>query len=442
MHRRTNHPERQSAARRGAFTLVEVLVVIVIATILISLSVPAYQNLIESSEQSLAVNALQNAVRSAQDIALERGGDSDGAVVFLHDGAGRVSMVPAVKIGEYENPVQPIGGGGGGGNFINPSPIGVDTVRVEVFAPTETGREIQLPRLWSVRGYAVPGSLNDRMTPSRPSDNPDEKIAAVWYNSPIYGGDDVTDPIRREAHWVFPETGFYARDAQYEGGGTDGDIAGNPQNQRTPRQSFMIRFDGRTGQLVRDTTPAIFIDPRPSRERPYGDPPDPDDAWKRIDLSISAKQWALRVLQFPDPDGDGDAWARADESERTKLIGNASHDTVFVKSVTRLALYNEEELAQDIGAKGLNATGTLYLPYDQADSGSEIGFDDAIWRGDFPGIDEVRDRINAWIEGNTNNEDNEDRILFDAEDPSVSDQPKARLYLIQPYSAELTEVLR
>jgi len=436
---RTVHHDRSRATRRGAFTLVEVLVVIVIAAILISLSVPAYQNLIESSEQSLAVNALQSAVRGAQDIALENGGDADGAVVFLHDGAGRVSMVPAIKIGQISAPLQPLGGGEGGGNFGVPGATAFDTVTLDVFAPTDTGREIQLPRLWSVRGYAAPGTLNDRIEPGRNSDNPDERSAAVWYNSEIYGGDDVTSDTRREAHWVFPETGFYARDAQYEGGPDDGSIGGSAQNQRTPRQSFMIRFDGRTGQLLRSSTPGLFIDPRTSRERPYGDDPAPDDAWKRIDLSLSVKQWALRVMNNPDLDSNGFGYQAGDLGIFNKLIGNASHDTVYVKPVTRIALYNEEDMASDIGAGGLSATGTVYLPYDQTESDSEIMFDESLWRGTYPGDDEVRDDINRWIEGDTNGDS---EIVFDPDDPQGSDEPKARLYLIQPYSAELTEVLR
>ena len=57
------------------------------------------------------------------------------------------------------------------------------------------------------------------------------------------------------------------------------------------------------------------------------------------------------------------------------------------------------------------------------------------WRGapgrrGLPG--DLRTRINAWVDGDTNG----DGEFTDA------DQPEARLYLVQPGTGELTEVVR
>lgn len=415
--------------------------VVVIASVLLTLSIPAYQALIRSSERTLATSALQNGVRAAQDIALAGDEGEDGAIVFLHDDRGRIVIVPAVKIGTYENPVSTVGGSsatipGGGGAF---SPVGIPTVTVDVFVPTRTSNEIQLPRFWSVRGYAAPGSLNDRVNVINPPDSPEDSLTAIWYNSPMYTGGDLTADVRQEGHWVFPETSFFARDAQHEGAPSDGDFGQVSSGDRTPRQSFMIRFDGRTGQLRRDAAPAIFVDPRLSNDRPYGDVPGIEDRWKRVDLSEDLRRWAERVLTNPDIDGNGNGWQLPDTLERAQLISNASHDTVLLKPVTRIALYDEREFAGDIGARRLNPNGTIYEQYDQDDSTAEILVDEALWAA-YPGDDVIRTRINRWIEGDTN----DDGVISfdDPDDEGRVDNPLSRVYLVQPYSAQLVEVIR
>ena len=179
----------------------------------------------------------------------------------------------------------------------------------------------------------------------------------------------------------------------------------------------MIRFDGRTGQVRLDASPALFVDPRVSRERPFGDQPGdrgPVETHRprRIDQPLGH-----RVLEHPDIDRERRR-ARKDELElRAKLLGNASHDTVLVKPVTRLALYDERAMARDIGARGLNATGTVYEVYDQTDSSAEIEFDDDPVARGLPGRrTRIRTRINQWIEGDTNHDN---QIVFDPDDPDL-----------------------
>ncbi|MDF1868872.1 MAG: type II secretion system protein [Phycisphaerales bacterium] len=426
------HPVGSASIRRGAFTLIEVLVVLVIAMVLLTISVPAFQSLIESSERSLAVNSVQTAIQAAQDIALDGREGEDGAIVFLVADNGQLTMVPAVKIGTHREPYAAAPGALGLQTFD------YDYIDMEVFAPLNSADAIQLPKSWFVRGYAPIGSMVDkfivRNTPA------DQRFAAIWYNSPIYGGTDFNSDIKQESHWIFPETNMFAKNAQHVGGNAStGDLGGIQGQFRSPRQSFMIRFDGRTGQLSRSTAPAIFIDPRVSRERPFGDQPNLNDRWKRVDLADSVQRWGLRMMSASDTNSDGTHWTIQDQYDRALWMGNISHDTVLVKAVSRIALYNEQEMARDIGARGLNRiTGTVYRDYDQTDSESEIQFDDRLWDS-YPGDADILRKINRWVEGDTNDDG---IITFDSNDPNLLDEPLSRLYLIQPYSGKLQEVLR
>ena len=418
--------------RRAAFTLVEVLVVIVIGLILLTIAVPAFQVLIESSERSLAVNSVQSAVQAAQDIALEGKEGEDGAIIFLVDNNGRLTMVPAVKIGSYREPYLTPPGDLGSQSFD------YDYVVIEVFSPLDTGSSIQLPESWFVRGYAPIGSMIDKFVPA---DIDGERSIAIWYNSPIYGGSDINSTLKDQGHWLFPESNLFAKDAQHVGGNTDdGGLGAMQQQFRSPRQSFMIRFDGRTGELSRSTAPALFIDPRVSRERPFGDQPAFEERWKRVDLAESTRRWGIRMLSAADTDSNGTPWTNGDQFARSLWLGNISHDTVLVKAVTRIALYNELDMARDLGARGLNSiTGTVYKDYDQEDSESEIEFDKELWVPELDD-DEIVKLIDQWIQGDTNGDG---MISFD--DPDALgrvDEPLSRLYLIQPYSGKLQEVMR
>lgn len=442
----THHVGTQGS-RRGGFTLIEVLVVIVIALILLTISLPAFQSLIDSSQRSLAVNSLQTAIQGAQDVALDGREGEDGAIVFLIDDQGRMSLVPAVKIGDYREPYSSAPGA------LGLQSIDYNYIEMEVFAPLSASQSIQLPESWYVRGYAPIGSMVDPFI-NRDANTVEERFAAVWYNSPIYGGSNINSSIKQQGNWVFPETNMFAKDAQHVGGNpTTGDL-GTLQGQfRTPRQSFMIRFDGRTGQLSRTTAPAIFIHPRLSRERPFGDRPNQSERWKRIDLADDIQRWGVRMLSATDTDSNGSHWTIQDQKDRALWIGNISHDTVLVKAVSRIALYNEQEMAQDLGSRGLNRiTQSLYRDYDQTDSESEIEFDLQLWPTNPPTDEELRIAINRWIEGDTggplvNGRPWPDgRIAFsDTDDPDQAiefDNPRSRIYLISPYTGQLQEVLR
>lgn len=419
-----NTPIQLRNTRRVGFTIVELLVVIVIAVLLLTIAVPAFQATIYSSNRSLAVNAVQASSIMARDAAINTG--KDGAVVFVYDpSVQRINIIPAIKVGTIRETTTARSGPGGGGGGPGSSGLGdLPYFDRDVFVPAPVGEVLSLPAYWMVRGYAPPGSMIDIDSGGGE--------AATWYNSGLYGEDNENSPIKQDSHWVFPETGFFPQDQQVNGGGLNGGLDAVNRDLPTSRQSFMIRFDSRTGAVSRDTRAALFVDPRNSRERVYGDRPSRHEQTLRVDLAEDLEIWATRVLNSADLTGEGFAYGRNDGILREQLIGTVSNDTILVKPVSRVALYDERELALGIGARGLNpVTNTIYKPHDQTQRDVDIQLDETLFTGGFNEQDLI-EKISMWIDGDT---DFSGQINFD-------DEPVSRLYLVQSYTGELKEVLR
>ncbi|RMH11653.1 MAG: hypothetical protein D6695_08750 [Planctomycetota bacterium] len=414
------HPSR-------GFTIVELFVVIAVALIAIAVALPAFSAMSYSSNRSLAENTLKIAVTVARDAAMRSARGGDGAAVFLYDAqAGRMRIVAAEQVGTITDIVD-------GDTRL--------TIERDVFAPVVVGETTELPAYWMVRGYA-PARFTSSTGggPGIGFQNRDD-----WYDSDLYADRNAW----QRGHWIFPEDGFY--DLQRE-------TTPPGNNYRTPRQAFMVRFDARSGQLRRDGREALLIDPRPSSQgRSYSDNRTDPQSWKRVDLADDLFSWALRVVTEADLDGDGNPYQPSDTRERQKLVGNQSHDTVLLRDVSRLALYDERELARALGARelsrrrGTEQTGSLYATFEDGGGRISIDFEGLFEDGspfdDSPaGLRRFRESVDRWIDGDTNvNNDGTigNGILFeDGQTPQERDEPKAVRYLVDPYSAELREVTR
>jgi len=316
------------APARRAFTIVEIIVVLTIISILIVLAVPALMSMISTQEESLAEIRLRVGVNIARDAALAGGPGEDTAAVFTYDPQGPVRIVPVVRAG----------------TFIDSS--GTSPQQFELFVPIDTVEPVTLPSGWTVRAWS-----------------PQSAFSGSWY-----GGDTDAATVRYpddQPNWVFPESGFYNHTRADDG-----------EN----RQTFMVRFQGGSGQLVGETTkPVLVLLPRPSNVGRDG-----------IDRSLwpnrqgDFRRYAQRLLKDPG----------VSASDRSTLIGPLSSDVVLTRAVQLLALTDEQALADGLGVRRDRFSGSLY----QVAPGQ---FQDLTLSPQFvSGMGTTgATRVNRWIEG-------------------------------------------
>lgn len=351
-----------------AFTLVELLVVITIFVLLLAIAVPSFSSLIYSSERAQAENQLVAGLNQARSAALTSESTGDSAAVFFFDNGGRLRIVTCVDVGDI--PDQDASGN--------------EVVR-DVFVPVASYPVVQLPRGWSVRGFAPVGTV-------------DLGSGSGWY--------DKTKGSNREfssttGNWVFPETAYYDP--------TKG-------NEGRDRQTFMIRFQGGTGVLRGDVTvPAVVLDFSPAtlfrNSAPWSD--------YRFDSTDRPEVLVRRAVARAAAD------ATFKSSSLPKVLGDAATDTVLTRAITELALYDENELAGAIGARGVNnATNSIYGGTKANSVPTEPRIDQSLFGSSFDAA-MVPQRINDWI-------------LGVGEDTKPSD---VRLYTIDRYSGQAREVL-
>jgi prepilin-type N-terminal cleavage/methylation domain-containing protein len=300
----------RSAAKRAAFTLVELLVVIGIFVILLLVAVPAFTSMMYSSEQSMAENALRIGLAAARDAAVRSGPGRDAAAVFIFE-SRRLTIMPCVRSGTVDDqaPGQPLG----------------VTVKREVFTTVPNFESVKLPKGWVVRGYASPGMIE-------PLPN------GQWYEQTYSGS-------AQQGNWVFPETDFYCQVPPPAGQptGTLGDL----------RQTFMVRFEGGTGIVKSDPTPVLVLFPSESTSFRATVP------WRdyRADEDPDGGHFLARVLAAPLTNPGG-----LNLQDRQQLVGEVATDMIFTKAVTQLALSSEKALAAALGVRvdGAGGTGCLY----------------------------------------------------------------------------------
>ncbi|MBC7834618.1 MAG: hypothetical protein H7Y88_05895 [Phycisphaerales bacterium] len=380
-----------SGARRWpvAFTVIELLVVIIIITLLILVAVPAFRSMMYSSQSALAESLVGAGLKAGHDAALDSTGDADSAVVFFYEPGGRLSMVVCRKVAQFDDPT-------------GPAPTAPSVLR-DVFVPVPDIAPIQLPRGWMIRAYVAPNA-----------------VSAQWYEAGI-GNTARYHPTRR--NWVFPETGFYFGNTAPTAGSTGANSGG------ANRQTFMVRFEAGTGIMSQSRlVPAIVVSPRPSSLGKLATAP-----WStprlRADQADDLGRWVRLVLADPivqaSPPGPSGI-----PTHLAQLLSSQSSDVVLARPVGQLALYDEERLVAGLGRFGIKIdrdTGSIYTSV-PADPKPRVMVGSAGTQADL-GL-----AIASWIEGDT-------KAPFDGyPDRSTGDAPEARIFVIDRYSGDARTV--
>lgn len=353
--------------RHRGFSLTEILVVLTVLVILIAISVPAFRTLMNNSERTLAENQLRVGLSAGRDAAI-RSDSGDGAAVFYFE-EGRMRIVPCVSVG-----MTPVADGAAPGGYRY----------LELFAPLSLIEPVALPRGWTVRGYATPGTI---------SGNGD---AIRWYEGFV--------GLLGEGNWLLPETHFVS----FEGAGVE--------SRGVQRHSFMVRFKNATGTLdTSNRAMALVMDLVPEDgfrgSGPFNQ--------ARADQAGDLVNFARRTL--------GRYGAPADRPTLSDLLGDRSIDTVLVRPVTEVALCDEVRLLTGIGARPNRVTGTLYLPPNPALTYAT--FDPAGLPAG-TSAEEAQERINDWVQGQL--------VLAGSGNAGASD---ARVFMLQRYLGQVQEIL-
>jgi type II secretory pathway pseudopilin PulG len=390
-------------AGRGvvAFTLIEILAVLVIITILLGLGVPAIRTLLRSSEQSLAENQLRVALGAARDAALRSDG-GDGAAVFVFEG-GRTTVLPCVQVGVLESDEVWCQGAA----TTDPA-LAASGKRREIFVPVEGIEPIRMPQGWGVRGY-VPG--NTLEANAQGGDGSYDSSDASTGSLPV--------TLYTEGNWVFPETSFLDLPFLVQS-------SQNPAVEGSKRQAFMVRFEAGTGNAVLNAKDNVLVFDPLNVQTDQGFRSGAPFATEQYDvtLAISNEVFVRQMLRTP-------ALRQLNSRDLRRILGDQSPDTILVKPVTELALYDEERLAAAIGADRVNrTTGTLYgtagLPGAAPTSPS---YDTSLF-SDGASVQQIQERVNAYIE--RRNQD----LPAALRDVAL----EARVFTVQRYLGQVQEV--
>ncbi len=335
----------------------------------------------------------------------------DAAAVFFFTPGGKVSIVPCVSVGTLEDEVWV---GSPDGNVTQTT----RRVQREVFVPLPTQSPVQLPKFWSIRGFAPANTVSS-------TTDPNDSSATGWYDSVSENG-AANDPAGGR-HWVFPETGFV--DLTATSAGTRG----------WQRQTFMVRFKAGTGALDSgNLSTALVFDPvsvaygtgfRATGSDPWGlDRALPENRGYLASEASDQARFVARLLSR-NPANE------AERRRRLRVLGDQSVDSVLARPVTELAVYNERSLAaglsQSIRCRGLNrTTNTLY-----AEPGTYGPRVDVNLFAGSPTISTINEVIGKWIEGratvNNTNATGTNGIESDA-----------RIFTLQHYLGQVQELVQ
>lgn len=345
----TNRPirvcRRAPHRARGAFSIVELLVVASILVLLLALSAGAIGNLLSSNARTQAANQLRVGLNAARDLAIRSDG-GDAAALFTFEN-GRMFIVPVVQVGIVRGDAN----------------IGVDATTLagtadrEVFVPSGEVEPIAMPLGWTVRAYAAPGTIRDG-----------------WYSDTTQAAFDVASAPNAGGTWVFPETWYYD---------DEGDTTGR---EGWKRQSFIVRFARGTGELRTSDVASVLVFS-----------PSPTDAFRASGSFAS--------LPFADDLSNQESYVRAalqrDQATASAVLGAVSSDSILCRPVTMLSLQQEAELATAIGASRVDPVSrSLYVWSNAAVAGQRPRSPAINLPRLFPAgttLDQVQERTNAFI---------------------------------------------
>lgn len=360
--------------RPAAFTIIEMLVVIAIITILLLVTIPSFNTMMYSSEQSLGENQLRSATRSARDVALRSPAGRDSALVFAYEPtSGRTVLTTYVEVGAVRD--------------ADPNaPTDQDRyVLREVFVPARDAAPVSLPKGWMVRGFVSPGFIDQ---------------GDGWYQGGHY------NPA--VGNWVFPENGFFDPSAQ--GAGTN-------------RHSFIIRFEAGTG-LVRSGSSEAVLLYAPSPDKTWRDNVATGDLRDIVNSrSDDAEAYVQKILGLG-PSAAGGNVTQLNTTKR-RLLGRESTDMVLARPVSAVALYDEVRLAGAFNTSVDRNSGSMYRPPMYMGEGILLA---ATTPELLPGVQQTS--INRWIQGDTD-------LDLSVSDAEGDDRPEARVFTIDRYTGSL-----
>lgn len=363
----------RGAHGRNAFTLIEILVVIIIIALLATVAIPSFQAMIRGSEETLAEGQLGTGLRQARDAALRASSGSDSAAAFMFTADGRCEIAPYVKVTTITD-VEIVDG--------QPSEV----VR-DLFVPAPGLSPVSLPRYWTVRGFVGAGVVQDQ-------------VADGWFTSLGIGGARYNG---REANWVFPETSWH-NPLDFQAGAA--------------RNTFIVRFEGGTGRVLNgEGREALLLSPDISTEAfSTGGPTAQAASRLRYLIGSDPARYVRTVLQ------SGVAVAGGfTASERRFVLGRQSSDMILARPVSTIALASERLLAEALGARLTERNALLEYSAEPRANDLTIGarFVDGV----------TASSVNRWMNGDTNL----NGTVGDTVD-GVRDEFLAKIYVFDRYT--------
>jgi len=184
-------------------------------------------------------------------------------------------------------------------------------------------------------------------------------------------------------------------------------------NDGADRQSFLIRFEGKTGAVLSgDTREVLVLSPRPTVIGRTNLPGFDDGI--RVDRGGDLAEVVRRAFARDDWQG----LTNGGNGPLEQLFGDESGDTVLCRTVGEVALYKVTDLADGLSLRLDRDTGSTYK--NATDPRLAI-------------IPRRTTEIWSWIEGDTNRDG-----TLDA--PLGKDRPVARIYTVERYTAKLQPV--